>query len=152
MAIPDFQSLMLPLLDCLSEGRELTMRDVTARLADHFRLSDDERQQLLPSGQNRLFANRVAWAKAHLKAAGLLDNPSRGKVRLSAEGRKGLDQKPDGITCGFLRKYPSYLAVNGRFKTSHLWALQNQPGVRCSRSTVLPIAGLTCDQLTTRSW
>ena len=42
--------------------------------------------------------------------------------------------------------------VNGRFKTSRLWALQNQPGVRCSLSTVLPIVGLIFDQLTTRSW
>src|SRR5262245_39049401 len=110
MAIPDFQTLMLPLLEALADGTEHTMRDVTARLADRFRLTEAEQQQLLPSGQNRLFVNRVAWAKAHLKAAGLIDNPSRGKVRLAVEGKKVLDQKPAKIACSLLKRYPSYLA------------------------------------------
>jgi restriction system protein len=114
MPITDFQTLMLPLMEVLADARERTMRDVTASLADRFHLTDEERQQLLPSGQNRVIANRVAWAKTHLKAAGLIDNPARGKVRLSAEGRTVLDQMPDKITCGFLRKYPSYLAFAGQ--------------------------------------
>lgn len=114
MPTPDFQSLMLPLLEVLTDGQERAMRDVTALLADRFNLTPEERQQLLPSGQNRLFANRVAWAKAHLKAAGLLDNPSRGLVRISAEGRKLLAQKPQGITCGLLRQYPTYLTFSAK--------------------------------------
>jgi restriction system protein len=104
---------MLPLLEALADGRERLMREMTAHLANHFELTEEERQQLLPSGENKLFVNRVAWAKAHLKGAGLIDNPARGKVRLSAEGRKVLEQKPDKITCGFLRRYPSYLAFAG---------------------------------------
>lgn len=114
MPIPDFQSLMLPLLDALADGRERAMRDVTASLADRFDLTPEERQQLLPSGQNRLFVNRVAWAKAHMKAAGLIDNPSRGLVRISDEGQRMLAQKLGRITCGLLRKYPSYLAFAGK--------------------------------------
>jgi restriction system protein len=114
MPIPDFQTLMLPLLEALADGKERSMRDVTVLLADRFGLTDEERQEMLPSGQNRLFGNRVAWPKAHLKAAGLIENPARGKVRVSAEGRKVLDQKPDKINCGFLRKYPSYLAFAGQ--------------------------------------
>lgn len=114
MPIPDFQSLMLPLLEALADGQQRAMRDVTASLADRFDLTAEERQQLLPSGQNKLFVNRVAWAKSHMKAAGLIDNPSRGLVRISDEGRKMLAQKPGRITCSLLRKYPSYLDFAGK--------------------------------------
>jgi restriction system protein len=68
----------------------------------------------LPSGQNRLFANRVAWAKAHLKAAGLIDNPSRGKVRLADEGRRVLASRPGKVTTATLKRYTSYLAFAGQ--------------------------------------
>jgi restriction system protein len=114
MAIPDFQTLMLPLLEALADGQQRTMRDVTASLADHFGLTEDERQQLLPSGENKLFVNRVAWAKAHLKAAGLLDNPSRGNVRIADEGRRVLAAKPGKVTLALLKRYPSYLAFAGK--------------------------------------
>jgi restriction endonuclease Mrr len=77
MPIPDFQTLMLPLLEALADGQKRLMRDVTAQLADRFELTEEERQQKLPSGENRLFVNRVAWAKAHLKAAGPIDNLRR---------------------------------------------------------------------------
>jgi restriction system protein len=118
MPIPDFQSIMLPLLERLADGQERTMREVTAELADGFHLTAEERQELLPSGQTRIFSNRVAWAKAHLKAAGLIDNPSRGKVCISDEGQRILGQKPGPITCGLLKKYPSYLAFAGRASQS----------------------------------
>ena len=85
MAIPDFQSVMLPLVKILGDGQERTMREVTDQLAESFNLTDQEREELLPSGQQSLFNNRVAWAKSHLKAAGLLENPVRGRVRISAK-------------------------------------------------------------------
>jgi restriction system protein len=114
MPIPDFQTLMLPLLEVLSDGRERLMREVTAQLADLYKLTEEERQQKMPSGENKVFVNRVAWAKAHLKAAGLIDNPSRGKVRISDEGRRVLAARPSKITAATLRKYPSYLAFIGQ--------------------------------------
>src|SRR4051795_10411805 len=79
MAIPDFQSVMLPLVKILGDGQERTMREVTDQLAESFQLTDQEREELLPSGQQSLFNNRVGWAKSHLKAAGLLENPIRGR-------------------------------------------------------------------------
>jgi restriction system protein len=114
MPIPDFQTLMLPLLETLCDGKEWLMRDVTAQLADRFELSEEERQQKMPSGENKLFVNRVAWAKAHLKAAGLIDNPSRGKVRIANEGRRVLASRPARITIATLKRYPSYLAFAGQ--------------------------------------
>ncbi len=109
MAIPDFQAVMLPLLENLQDGQERTMRDLTATLADRFNLTDEDRQELLPSGQQTVFSNRVAWAKSHLKAAGLIDNPVRGKVSISEMGRKELLQKPAIINCRYLKRFPSYV-------------------------------------------
>ena len=87
MAIPDFQSVMLPLVKALGDGQERTMREVTDQLAESFHLTDQEREEVLPSGQQSIFSNRVGWAKSHLKAAGLLENPVRGRVRISNLGR-----------------------------------------------------------------
>ena len=117
MPIPDFQSTMRPLLEVLSDGKEWRMRDVTEALATRFQLSPQERAEMLPSGQQTLLSNRVAWAKTHLKAAGLLLNPNRGKVTLSDEGRRVLASHPDAITCRFLRQYPSYLELVGRSRS-----------------------------------
>lgn len=114
MAIPDFQSLMRPLLQTLADGNDHLMRDVAAALADQFHLTDAERAERLPSGQQTVLSNRVAWAKAHLKNAGLLENPSRGFVRLSALGRQILDQGPQLINCKFLKQYPSYREFIGK--------------------------------------
>lgn len=117
MAIPDFQSVMLPLLEVLNDGKEWRMRDVTEGLATRFQLTPQERQEMLPSGQQTLFSNRVAWAKTHLKAAGLLLNPNRGKATLSDEGRRVLALNPQAINCRFLRQYPSYLELVGRSRS-----------------------------------
>jgi restriction system protein len=118
MPIPDFQSTMRPLLEVLSDGKEWRMRDVTEALASHFQLTPQEREEMLPSGQQTLLSNRVAWAKTHLKAAGLLLNPNRGKVTLSDEGRRVLASHPEAINCRFLRQYPSYLELVGRSRSA----------------------------------
>jgi restriction system protein len=117
MPIPDFQSTMRPLLEVLGDGKEWRMRDVTEALATRFQLSPQEREEMLPSGQQTLLSNRVGWAKTHLKGAGLISNPTRGKVSLSDEGRRVLATNPDTINCRFLRQYPSYLELVGRSRS-----------------------------------
>jgi len=119
MAIPDFQSVMLPLVKILGDGQERTMREATHRLAESFQLTDEEREELLPSGQQSIFSNRVAWAKSHLKAAGLLENPVRGRVRISDLGRKVLDARPPAINIKFLKHYPAYCAFIGKSVPPH---------------------------------
>lgn len=109
MAIPDFQTVMLPILQAVSDGRDHLMRDVTRAIADHFGLSPEERTQLLPSGQQTVISNRVGWAKTHLKWAGLLENPSRGFIRLSSLGRDILGQNPSHIDLRFLRQFPAFV-------------------------------------------
>ncbi len=114
MAIPDFQSVMLPLVKILGDGQERTMREVTEKLAESFQLTEQERLELLPSGQQSIFSNRVAWAKSHLKAAGLLENPVRGRVRISDLGRKVLAEKPPAINVKFLKRFPAYCEFLGK--------------------------------------
>jgi restriction system protein len=108
MPIPDFQAVMLPLMEALADGGEKTMRDLTELLAERFQLTQQEREEVLPSGQQSIFSNRVAWAKSHLKYAGLLENPTRGRVRIADLGRKVLAEKLQSINVKFLKRYPAY--------------------------------------------
>ncbi len=114
MPIPDFQSVMLPLVEALADGHEQIMRDLTTKLADRFQLTHEEREEILPSGQQTIFSNRVAWAKSHLKAAGLLENPIRGRVRISDLGRKVLAERPQAINVRFLKRFPAYCEFVGK--------------------------------------
>jgi len=114
MAIPDFQTVMLPVLEALANGQEWTMRELTDRLADQCGLTEQEREEVLPSGQQSIFSNRVAWAKTHLKHAGLLENPTRGRVRISDLGRKVLSERPQAINIKLLKRFPSYCEFIGK--------------------------------------
>ena len=80
MTIPDYQQCMLPILEVLADGKDKIFRDLSTIVADRFSLTDAERQEMLPSGQQTVIANRIAWAKTYLKKAGLLANPIRGTV------------------------------------------------------------------------
>lgn len=117
MPIPDFQSLMRPLLDCASDGKEHALREVIQRLAVLFGLTDAERKQLLPSGNQEVFVNRVAWAKTHLKMAGLLDSPKRGYLSITPSGLKVLAEFPERIDLKVLRQQPGYLEARGGTKS-----------------------------------
>ena len=77
MAIPDYQSIMLPLLIFASDKKEHTFHETVDALADQFKLSDEEKKELLPSGQQEIFFNRVGWARTYLKKANLLISPKR---------------------------------------------------------------------------
>jgi restriction system protein len=107
--IPDYQSIMLPLLKVVSDGKEHTMNDLTDTLATEFDVSEGERKELLPSGQQFMFGNRVGWARTYLKKAGLLDSPGRGLVRITGRGKEALDQNPGKINVAFLRQYHEFL-------------------------------------------
>ena len=88
MAIPDYETLMLPLLRIAGDGHEHRISDVVDQLARDFKLTEEERQQLLPSAKQTTFANRVHWAKTYLGQAGLLEAAKRAHFRISDRGRK----------------------------------------------------------------
>ena len=78
MAIPDYQSIMLPLLKFSSDNKEHSVHETVDVLANQFNLTNEERKELLPSGQQEIFFNRVGWARTYMKKAGLLRSPKRG--------------------------------------------------------------------------
>lgn len=109
MAIPDFQTIMLPLLRLAADGVEHSVREAAQTLANEFQLTNDEREQLVPSGQQRTFLNRVSWAVSYLKQATLLESPGRGRFRISDAGRSVLASPPDRITIRYLNeRFPAF--------------------------------------------
>lgn len=109
MAIPDYETLMHPLLSRLADEQIRVVKDVVAQLADEFRLTLEERAQLLPSGGTLTFASRVGWAKTYLKKAGLVQQPKRGLVQITDQGKAALAQQPVRIDVGFLEQFSSFL-------------------------------------------
>lgn len=116
MAIPDFQSIMMPLLRFCTDGHDHSNQESLDALAAEFGLTDNERKQLLPSGQQRVFDNRVAWARAHMKMALLLENPRRGIFRITERGKSVLEQAPPAIDLKFLRQFPEYIDARDKPK------------------------------------
>ncbi len=114
MAIPDFQSVMLPFLQVLADGEERSMKEMVEVLAKHFSLTESELDEMLPSGQQSIFNNRVAWAKTYLKGAGLVDNPTRGRVRISSSGSDVIASQPKMIDVPFLRQFESFQAFTAQ--------------------------------------
>jgi restriction system protein len=106
--IPDFQTIMLPLLKLLSDKKDYHIRTITEKLADYFKLTDEEKRELLPSGQQYLFTNRVGWARTYLNKAGLLESPKRAVWRISKRGLDVLEQKPTKINVKFLKQFQEF--------------------------------------------
>ncbi len=115
MAIPDFQSLMLPLMRYCADGKEHSISETTDALAGQFKLTDQERTALLPSGVQEVFRNRVAWAKSHLKMAGLIENPKRGIYNITERGLETVRKNPPLINLKYLNQFAEYVA----FRKTH---------------------------------
>lgn len=116
MAIPTYDTLMLPVLK-LSGERTWSMRDMIGRISDDLSLTERERAETIPSGTESLIASRVHWAKTYLKQAGLVEQPRRGMVQISAAGRKVLATNPERIDGQFLRQFPEFMSFLSRTKS-----------------------------------
>lgn len=114
MAIPDYQSLMMPVMQFASDGQEHSCREAAEYLASTCRLSDAERHQMLPSGVQTVFENRVGWAITYLVKAGLLERPRRGSFRLTERGKETLRQSPERIDVKFLERFPEFRSFRER--------------------------------------
>ncbi len=109
MPIPDYQSIMLPLLKFAGDQREHSLREAIEVLAREFNLTEDERKKLLPSGLQEIFDNRVGWARTYLKKAGLLDSTKRGFFKTTPRGLDVLRKNPKAINVAFLRNFPEFV-------------------------------------------
>lgn len=108
MAIPDFQTVMLPLLRFAGDKQEHSFREAIDRLADECKLTDDERKELLPSGQQEVFNNRVGWARTYMKKAGLLETTRRGHFQITEMGSQVLSQEPPRVDVKFLERFDEF--------------------------------------------
>lgn len=109
MSIPDYQSIMLPLLKFTSDKKEHSIREAIEYLANLFKLNEQERKELLPSGQQYVFDNRVSWACTYLKKAGLLESTRRSFFRITDLGLDVLSKNPPGINVKFLEQFPQFV-------------------------------------------
>ena len=107
MPVPDFQTLMLPVLKAAAAG-EVRLSELIDRLAEEFHLSDDEKAQLLPSGRQTTLANRTGWAKTYLAKAGLVRSTRRGYFQATDRGQEVLTNRPERIDIGFLSRFPEF--------------------------------------------
>lgn len=108
MSIPDYQSCMTPLLQLVSNGDPILLKDAIVALAKQFNLSREEQEQLLPGGGQTVFANRVSWARSYMKQAGLLENPKRGMLKITDEGRRVL-ASGEAVDTTYLKRFPSFV-------------------------------------------
>src|SRR5688572_22799601 len=108
MTIPDFQSLVRPVLEKSAQG-EIKTSEVVEALAKELDLSQEDSAQLLPSGRQTTFANRVHWAKSYLNMGGLIENTRRGHFRITSRGSDVLKTGPTRIDIQFLTRFPEFV-------------------------------------------
>lgn len=113
MAVPDYQSLMLPVLRKAENG-EIRISDVVEQLAEDLELSETERQELLPSGKQTTFANRIHWAKTYLKQAGLVEATRRAHFKITDRGRDVLKSGVGRIDANYLSQFSEFLSFRDR--------------------------------------
>jgi len=109
MAIPNYESIMLPLLKLTGDRKEHSLREVIDVLAQAFGLTDEERRELLPSGRQAAFDNRVGWARTYMKKAGLLESTRRAHFQITERGLGVLSGNPAQIDTEFLSQFPEFL-------------------------------------------
>jgi restriction system protein len=122
MAIPDFQTIMLPLLKVAEDGKEHSIHDFINNLAQIFELSEQELNELIPSGKQTIFYNRVGWARTYLSKSGLLEMTHRPNYRITERGKDVLKQNIARIDMKFLKQFPEYI----QFKDVRKPKLQRQ--------------------------
>jgi len=114
MAIPDFQTMMRPVLVAIDGDEPRSTAQIRDEIATTLNISNEDRLVMLPSGKQKLFTNRVAWAITHMAQAGLLTRPERGRYLLSKRGKKVLQEHPDRVDLQVLQQFPEYQDFRSR--------------------------------------
>ncbi|MFM0016685.1 winged helix-turn-helix domain-containing protein [Paraburkholderia sediminicola] len=140
MAIPDFQTLMLPVLRT-AETVEMKISDVVESLADKFRPTEEERSELLPSGKQTTFVNRVHWAKSYLGKAGLVELTRRAHFRITDRGREVLANPPVRIDIRFLQQFPEFVLFRDAGSST------DKPADGLAAVEVVQTTGMTPDEM-----
>lgn len=143
MSIPDYQSVMLPLLKLIAKRGPMNRSDAVQLVADEFKLTEAERRELFPSGKQTVIQNRVGWARTYLKKAGLIDYPHRGVAVITARGKEVLAENPTILNVQYLSKFPEFID----FRNSSVQHVDNNQIVDLSKGTPEEILEGTFSQL-----
>jgi restriction system protein len=108
MSVPDYQSLMLPLLQCAENGQEVRTSDCVENLGKKLGISESDMNQLLPSGKQTVFSNRIHWARTYMAKANLVEPTKRGHFRITQRGQEVLRSNPAQINNDDLSKFPEF--------------------------------------------
>jgi restriction system protein len=108
MAVPAFQEMFLPFLQFLSNGKEHRLSEVASHIAEHFHLTDEDKSEMIPSGQSSKLSNRVGWARTHLKFAGLIEPVQPGVYRITQAGQNVIRNPPPNLNLKFLDTIPQH--------------------------------------------
>jgi restriction system protein len=108
MSVPDYQSLMLPVLKCISDGKEWRIGECADRTAEKLNLSQEDKETLLPSGKQTVLYNRIAWAVSYMEKAELIERSRRGYFRITSQGNTILEENPERIDIKTLSKFPKF--------------------------------------------
>jgi len=149
MGVPDFQTLMLPALEVFADGAEHTSREVRDRLAEVFHLSDADLEELLPSGTQPAFQNRIHWALWYLQKCGLTQRLRRGVQRITDRGRQVLAKKPARVDLKLLSQFPEYRTIHRKGSTAQDGSAE--PDVPATGSVAAATLE-TPDALLARAW
>ena len=106
--IPDFQSIMLPLLEFIGKNDEVSMKLLKESMIKHFNISKEEQEEKTPNGKQLIYYNRIAWAASYLKMAGLIYYPQRGIYKISDQGKNVLKKPPEKINIAFLKQFECF--------------------------------------------
>ena len=112
MTLPDYQTLMLPLLEFVADKQEHSVKEAISNLANRFNLTKEDREELIPSGKSYKFNGRVSWASTYLKKAQLLSSTRRGYFQITSRGIEVLTKKPDLINVKFLEQYDEFITFH----------------------------------------
>ena len=138
MAVPDFQTIMLPMLRMMADGRVYSLAEMLGSLGSEFRLSEDDLVERIPSGRQTRFYNRICWSTTHLKKAAIIENIGRGSFRITDRGRNLLERSVTRIDLPLLSTFPEYIA----FKNT-----RNAPEISVSNEPPSVVSPKTPDEL-----
>jgi restriction system protein len=113
VSVPDFQSLMLPFLQATQDGEEYSIASISNHLVTSLNLSKDDIEELLPSGLQTRFKNRVYWVATHFRKSKVIESTRRGSFKITERGKQLLKSNPDRIDMNTLNQYPEYLEFRG---------------------------------------
>ncbi len=142
MPIPDFQTLMLPTVKFANDGKEHAVSELREAMAKQFRLTDGERSELLPSGRQSTFDNRVGWAVTYLRKGQLLEATGRGRFQITSRGRQALKDCKDRIDLKYLSRFAEIQQFRGEFR----------PLEEVGAPSEEPLGEMTPEELLTRSY